>query len=65
LQKLGRRIFPARAKRAERRVESPQGSLTWRFLPDEENRFAVGERVRGEREQTNSERVQVCFGRKA
>jgi len=62
---LGRRVFPARAKRAERRVESPQGSLTWRFFPDEENRFAVGERVRDEREQTNSKRVQVCFGRKA
>ena len=51
----GRRIFPARAKRAERCVESPQGSLTRRSFPDEESRFAVGKRVRGERGPTNSE----------
>jgi hypothetical protein len=30
LQKSERRIFPARAERAERRAESPQGSLTRR-----------------------------------
>lgn len=65
LQKLGRRIFPARAKRAERCVESPQGSLTRRSIPDEVDRFAVGKRVRGERGQTNSMHVQACFGRKA
>jgi len=52
---VGRRIFPARAKLAERRVESPQGSLTRRSFPDEENRFAVGKRVRGEHGPTNSE----------
>lgn len=65
LQKSGRRIFPARAKRAERHVESPRGSLTRRSLVDGEGRFAVGQRVRGERGRTNSERVQACFGRKA
>jgi len=52
---VGRRIFPARAKRVERRAESPQGSLTRRSFPDEESRFAVGKRVRGERGPTNSE----------
>jgi hypothetical protein len=62
---VGRRIFPARAKRAERCAESPQGSLTRRSLLDEENRFAVGKRVRGERGQTNSKRARACFGRKA
>jgi len=36
LQKSGRRIFPARAERAERCAESPQGSLTRRSLLDEE-----------------------------
>jgi hypothetical protein len=57
LQKSGRRIFPAGAKRAERRVESPRGSLTRRSFLDEEGRFAVGQRVRGERGRTNSERA--------
>jgi hypothetical protein len=51
----GRRIIPVWAKRAERCVESPQGSLTRRSFPDEESRFAVGKRVRGERGPTNSE----------
>jgi len=60
-----RGIFPARARRTARRVRSRQGSLMWRFIPDEESRFAVGERVRGEREHANSERAQTCFGCKA
>lgn len=61
LQKLGRRIFPGRAKRTERWVEPRQGSLTRRLVPDEAGRFVAGERVRGERVQANSERVQAWF----
>jgi len=61
LQKLGRRIFPGRAKHTARWAEPRQGSLTRRLVPDEVGRFVVGERVRGERERANSERVQAWF----